>query len=62
MIFEASMNFNPRAAFVAEKLEHIALFNHENNALWWDRWDDHAVICADIQKITRSSANNKLRI
>jgi hypothetical protein len=33
MIFEALMNFNPRAAFVGEKLDHIALFNHTNNEL-----------------------------
>jgi hypothetical protein len=33
MIFEALVNFNPRAAFVGEKLDHIALFNHANNEL-----------------------------
>jgi hypothetical protein len=33
MIFEALMNFNPRAAFVGEKLDRMALFNHPNAAL-----------------------------
>jgi hypothetical protein len=33
VIFEALMNFNPRAAFFGEKLDHMALFNHTNKAL-----------------------------
>jgi hypothetical protein len=32
-ISDALMNFNPRAAFVGERLDHIALFNHTNKAL-----------------------------
>jgi hypothetical protein len=33
VIFKALMNFNPRAAFVDEKLDHVTLFNQTNNAL-----------------------------
>jgi hypothetical protein len=34
MIFEALMNFNPRAVFVGEKLDRMAVFNHANKALF----------------------------
>jgi hypothetical protein len=37
VIAEVLMNFNPRAAFAGEKLDHIALFNHTNKALRRDR-------------------------
>jgi hypothetical protein len=33
IICEALMNFNPRAAFVGEKLDHTTLVNHANNEL-----------------------------
>jgi hypothetical protein len=33
VIFEALMNFNPRAAFLGEKLDHRALFNRMNKAV-----------------------------
>jgi hypothetical protein len=33
VIFKVLMNFNPRAALIGEKLDHIVLFNHMNKVL-----------------------------
>jgi hypothetical protein len=33
VIFKALLDFNPRAAFVGEKLDHIALFSHTHKSL-----------------------------